>query len=66
MFTTNVGTADRLVRAVVGVGLIGLVFVGPRTPWGWLGIIPLATAVIGWCPAYLPFGFTTCRTPGAR
>ena len=64
MFTSNVGGIDRILRAVVGLVLIALVFVGPQTPWGWLGIIPLVTAIIGWCPAYLPFGFKTCRTKG--
>ena len=38
------------------------VFVGPQTPWGWIGVIPLLTAIIGWCPAYLPFGISTCST----
>jgi hypothetical protein len=56
----NVGTADRIVRALVGVALIALVFAGPHTPWGWLGIIPLATAVFRFCPAYRLFGIRTC------
>jgi hypothetical protein len=56
----NVGTVDRVVRLVVGIVLIALVFVGPQTPWGWIGIIPLATAVIGWCPAYRLLGLRTC------
>ncbi|KXS47977.1 MAG: hypothetical protein AWU57_5361, partial [Marinobacter sp. T13-3] len=50
--TINMGSADRIVRAIVGVVLIALVFVGPQTPWGWIGIIPLATAAFGMCPAY--------------
>lgn len=62
MFSRNVGGIDRILRAVLGLVLIALVFVGPQTPWGWLGVIPLATALIGWCPAYLPFGIRTCRT----
>ena len=56
----NVGTADRIVRALVGGALIALVFAGPHTPWGWLGIIPLATAVFRFCPAYRLFGIRTC------
>ncbi len=56
----NMGKVDRAVRFVVGAVLIALVFVGPQTPWGWIGVIPLATALIGWCPAYLPFGISTC------
>ncbi|MCB1874505.1 MAG: DUF2892 domain-containing protein [Chromatiales bacterium] len=55
----NVGSIDRVIRIVLGLGLISLVFVGPQTPWGWIGIVPLATALIGWCPAYLPFGIST-------
>jgi hypothetical protein len=57
----NVGGIDRLLRAIVGVGLISLVFVGPQTAWGWLGIIPLATAIFGWCPPYALLGISTCR-----
>jgi ABC-type polysaccharide/polyol phosphate export permease len=56
----NVGTIDRIVRIVVGLALIALVFVGPQTPWGWIGVIPLATALIGFCPAYRLFGLSTC------
>jgi hypothetical protein len=48
----NLGTADRIVRVVVGIVVLALVFMGPRTPWGWLGILPLATGVVGWCPLY--------------
>jgi hypothetical protein len=50
--TQNMSSLDRGIRAVVGLVLIALVFVGPQTMWGWIGIIPLATALIGWCPAY--------------
>ncbi len=56
----NVGTVDRILRIVVGLILIALVFVGPQTPWGWLGLVPLATALIGWCPAYRLLGMNTC------
>lgn len=52
----NMVTADRIVRAVVGVVLLALVFVGPQTLWGLIGIIPLFTALVGWCPAYSLFG----------
>lgn len=60
--TKNVGGIDRIARIVVGVILIALVFVGPQSPWGWIGVIPLATALIGWCPAYTIFGIRTCPT----
>ncbi|MGB0681905.1 MAG: YgaP family membrane protein [Magnetovibrionaceae bacterium] len=63
--TKNVGGIDRILRIVVGLALIAIVFVGPQTPWGWVGVVPLATALIGWCPAYLPFGIKTCKTSGA-
>ena len=58
----NVGTLDRGIRAIVGLVLIALVFVGPQTAWGWLGLIPLATALIGFCPAYSLLGIKTCNT----
>lgn len=57
----NIGSTDRVIRVVVGILLIALVFVGPQTAWGWIGLIPLATAVIGSCPAYLPLGINTCE-----
>ena len=57
----NMGTIDRSLRIIVGVILLLLVFVGPQTPWGWLGLIPLATGFTSWCPAYLPFKFTTLK-----
>ena len=60
MFKTNVGNVDRMLRIVVGLVLIALVFVGPQTPWGWLGIIPLATGVLRTCPAYSLLGVSTC------
>lgn len=60
MFQVNEGTLDRALRAIVGAGLIALVFVGPKTPWGWLGLVPLATALLGWCPLYTVLGINTC------
>ncbi|HYD69126.1 DUF2892 domain-containing protein [Azospirillum sp.] len=57
----NVGGVDRALRAVVGLILIALVFVGPQTPWGWVGLVPLLTAIIGFCPAYTIFGIKTCK-----
>ncbi len=58
--TQNIGNIERIVRAIVGIALIAIVFVGPQTPWGWLGVIPLATALIGWCPPYAILGINTC------
>jgi hypothetical protein len=57
----NVGSIDRAIRAIVGIGLISLVFVGPQTVWGWIGVVPLATAIIGWCPPYALLGINTCK-----
>ncbi|WP_353858009.1 DUF2892 domain-containing protein [Azospirillum formosense] len=56
----NVGTIDRALRAIVGLVLLALVFVGPQTPWGWIGLVPLLTAVVGFCPAYTLFGVRSC------
>ena len=56
----NVGAVDRILRVIVGAMLIALVFVGPQTLWGWIGLIPIATALIGWCPAYRLLGIRTC------
>jgi hypothetical protein len=50
-----------VLRILVGLGLISLVFVGPHTPWGWLGLVPIASAVIRFCPAYRLLGIRTCR-----
>ena len=58
--TQNVGGIDRILRIIVGLGLISLVFIGPQTPWGWLGLIPLGTALLGWCPPYALLGISTC------
>lgn len=57
----NVGSIDRALRAIVGLVLISLVFVGPQTVWGWIGVIPLVTAIIGWCPPYALLGINTCK-----
>jgi hypothetical protein len=56
---TNVGGADRIVRVVLGLGLVTW-GVMSHSWWGALGVIPLATASLGWCPLYLPFGLSSC------
>ena len=48
----NVGSLDRVIRIVAGIALLTLVFVGPRTAWGYLGLIPLVTGIVEWCPLY--------------
>lgn len=60
--THNIGTIDRVIRVIAGLGLISLVFVGPQTLWGWLGLLPLATAAISFCPLYALLGMNTCST----
>lgn len=56
----NVGSIDRAVRIVVGLALIAMVYVGPQTPWGWIGLIPLLTGLFRWCPGYSLLGINTC------
>lgn len=57
---TNEGGIDRVVRIIAGVVLLGLMAMGTIGWWGWLGIIPLATGLIGWCPLYTVLGMNTC------
>jgi hypothetical protein len=57
----NMGKVDKTVRFIAGVVLISLVFIGPQTPWGWIGLIPLVTSLIGWCPVYVPFKWSTIK-----
>lgn len=57
--TVNEGTLDRAARLVAGSALLALAFVGPRSPWGFLGLAPLLTGLTGFCPAYTLFGIDT-------
>jgi hypothetical protein len=59
LMKTNMGSIDRIVRGVAGVGLIAWALMGGPV-WAWIGVVPLLTAAIGWCPAYVPFGISTC------
>jgi len=56
----NEGTIDRVIRVILGLGLIALVFVGPQTPFGWIGVVPLVTGLSGFCPLYRLLGLRTC------
>lgn len=60
MFSRNVGDLERVARLAVGLGILfaGYSF---QSYWGYIGIIPIVTAALGWCPLYLPFGINTCR-----
>ena len=51
---------ERVIRVLVGLGLISLVFIGPKTPWGWIGILTVLTGVTGICPLYTVLGLSTC------
>jgi hypothetical protein len=55
----NVGDIDKILRIVVGLGLIGATVAGYLPMWGYIGIVPLATGLIGWCPVYLPIRFSS-------
>jgi len=57
---TNEGTIDRIIRIVLGLGILSLAFIGPRTPFAYIGIVPLVTGLIGFCPVYRLFGLSTC------
>ncbi|OMH27988.1 DUF2892 domain-containing protein [Motiliproteus sp. MSK22-1] len=56
----NIGTADQIIRIVVGLVLISLVFVGPQTIWGWVGAVVILIALFGFCPLYKVLGFSSC------
>ncbi|MBF0610450.1 MAG: DUF2892 domain-containing protein [Magnetococcales bacterium] len=58
----NVGGVDRILRIVVGLALIAMVFVGPQTVWGWVGVIPVLTGLVRFCPFYPLLGLNTCPT----
>ena len=65
----NVGTFDRVIRIAAGFGLIAATVAGAIGPWGWIGVVPLLTGVFRFCPAYLPFGLSSCgvkRVNGKR
>lgn len=57
---SNVGGLDRIARIGAGAVLVGLAASGIVGVWGWIGVVPLATGLMGWCPAYTLFGFNSC------
>ncbi len=61
----NIGNIERIVRIVAGLAILSLAFVGPASPWGYLGIIPLLTGLVGWCPPYALLGISTCSKTGS-
>jgi len=56
----NIGSTDRVARIVAGLLILAAGFFF-QSWWGLIGLVPLGTAAIGWCPAYLPFGISTCK-----
>jgi hypothetical protein len=60
MMFRNEGKVDRILRVIAGAAVISLVFVGPQTAWGWVGLVPLVTGLVGNCPVYSILGVNTC------
>jgi hypothetical protein len=62
--TANMGSIDRTLRIIAGVAILSLFFIldGPNRWWSLVGLVLLGTGLIGWCPAYLPFGINTCKS----
>jgi hypothetical protein len=58
---TNIGKVERIVRVVAGAGILSLAFVGPQSPWAYLGALPLLTGLVGWCPPYALLGISTVK-----
>jgi hypothetical protein len=61
--TKNEGTLDRTLRVVAGITLIALAWSGTIGAWGWIGLVPLVTGAVGWCPLYSMLGIRTCPVP---
>lgn len=62
LLATNEHGIDRALRVLAGIGLLALALIGPKTPLGYLGVIPLATGLVGSCPLYSLLGLSTCRS----
>ena len=59
--TQNIGNIERIIRIVGGLVLVALAATGTVGVWGWLGLVPLATGLVGWCPPYSLLGINTCK-----
>ena len=66
MLAINEHSIDRVIRVILGLVVLSLVFVGPRTVWGLLGLVPLVTGVVGFCPLYRLVGLSTCPVNGGH
>ncbi|HUP50265.1 MAG TPA: DUF2892 domain-containing protein [Thermoanaerobaculia bacterium] len=60
LFPRNEHTIERFIRVILGAAILSLAFVGPATPWAYLGVIPIATGLLGSCPLYTLLGISTC------
>lgn len=61
-FETNMGTVDRALRVIVGLALIAMAATGTVGVWGWIGVVPVLTGLVGSCPAYTLLGVKTCKS----
>ena len=59
----NTGMVERFIRVLLGAAILSLAFIGPQSPWAYLGIIPILTGLSGWCPLYSLLGISTRRKP---
>jgi hypothetical protein len=66
LLPVNEHVVERAIRVVIGLVLLSLVFVGPKALWGLVGLVPLATGLIGSCPLYTLFGVSTCKASGPK
>lgn len=66
LFVVNEHPVERTLRVLVGVGVLSLVFFGPKTAWGYLGLLPIATGLSGVCPLYSVLGFSTCSVSSRK
>ena len=66
LLVVNEHPVERALRVLIGVGLVSLVFFGPKTTWGYVGLLPIVTGLSGMCPLYSIFGFSTCRVSSQR
>ncbi|MCO5141492.1 MAG: DUF2892 domain-containing protein [Oligoflexia bacterium] len=57
----NIHLVERVFRVIVGLALVSMVFIGPENPWFALGLLPLLTGLVGWCPPYSLLGVNTCK-----
>jgi len=66
MFCKNIGTLDRVLRIIIGLALLSLVFIGPKTVWGYIGLVLIITAFINFCPIYGMFKLNTAKPDGFK